>query len=158
MGRNNSVNNRLAPALTPFIDENVVPDALGLPLGIKNFGRFEARLINAINPRLAAYQTVYGHGLAGEPPLRRILKDLKTYARPPILRRFTYRMKHRRAVARPYWLSDDYVGRVLDLDFPYARRLFEVARVCDNEQYNRICTLELLFERYQPAFAATSPA
>ena len=35
----------------------------------------------------------------------------------------------------------------------YARRLFEVTRVCDNEQYNRIYTLELLFERYQPAFA-----
>jgi asparagine synthase (glutamine-hydrolysing) len=153
MGRNNSVNNRLGAALTPFIDENVVPDALGLPLRIKNFGRFEARLIRAINPRLAAYQTVYGHGFAGEPPLRRILKDLRTYARPPVLRRFTYRWKHRRPGVRPYWLGDDYVGRVLDLDFPYARRLFQVTRVCDNEQYNRICTLELLFERYQPAFS-----
>ena len=152
MGRNNSVNNRLGPALTPFIDENVVPDTLGLPLRIKNFGRFEARLIRAINPRLAAYDTVYGHGLATEPPLKRIIKDLKTYARPPIVRRFTYRLKNRRARARPYWLSDDYVGRVVDLEFPYARRLFEVARVCDNEQYNRICSLEFLFERYQPAF------
>lgn len=153
MGRNNSVNNRLGPALTPFIDENIVPDALRLPLKLKNSGRFEARLIRAINPRLAAYQTVYGHGLASEPPLKRLFKDFKTLARPPLLRRFTYRMKHRRPVARPYWLSDDYVGRVIDLEFPYARRLFEVARVCDNEQYNRICTLELLFERYQPAFA-----
>ena len=140
------------------IIRGVVPDTLRVPLRIKNFGRFEARLIRAINPRLAAYQTVYGHGLATEPPLKRILKDLKTYARPPIVRRFTYRLKHCRPVARPYWLSDDYVGRVLDLEFPYARRLFDVARVCDNEQYNRICTLELLFERYQPAFAATSPA
>ena len=153
MGRNNSVNNRLGPALTPFIDENVVPDTLGLPLRIKNFGRFEARMINAINPRLAAYQTVYGHGLASEPPLRRIFKDLKTYARPPFVRRFTYRLKHRRPVPRPYWLSDDCVGRVLDLEFPYARQLFDVTRVCDNEQYNRICTLEMLFERYQPVFA-----
>ena len=153
MGRNNSVNNRLGPALTPLIDENVVPDTLGLPLKIKNFGRFEARMINAINPLLAAYQTVYGHGLAGDPPLQRILKDLKTYIRPPIVRRFTYRLKHRRPVPRPYWLSDDYVGRVLDLEFPYARRLFDMTRVCDNEQYNCICTLELLLEKYQPAFA-----
>ena len=89
--------------------------------------------------------------LSPEPQLQ--IKDLKTYVRPPIVRRFTYRLKHRRPVPRPYWLSDDYVGRVLDLDFPYARRLFEMTRVCDNEQYNRICTLEMLFERYQPVFA-----
>jgi asparagine synthase (glutamine-hydrolysing) len=152
MGRNNSVNNRLGPALTPFIDENIVPDALNLPLRVKNSGRFEARLIRAINPRLAAYDTVYGHGLASEPPLKRLIKDFKTYARPPILRRFTYRLKHRRPAPRPYWLSDDYVGRVIDLEFPYARRLFEVARVCDNEQYNRICSLEVLFQRLEPAF------
>ena len=90
----------------------------------------------------------------------RILKDLKTYIRPPILRRFTYRLKHRKPVLRPYWLSDEYVGRVLDLEFPYARRLFDVSRVCDNEQYNRICTLELLLEKYQPTFADndTAPA
>jgi hypothetical protein len=49
---------------------------------------------------------------------------------------------------------------VLDLEFPYANRLFDVSRVCDNEQYNRICTLELLLEKYQPAFADydTGPA
>ena len=157
MGRNNSANNRLGPALTPFIDENVVPDTLSLPLRVKNFGRFEGRLIREINPRLAAYDTVYGHGLADDPPLKRILKDLKTYARPPLLRRFTYRLKNRRPAPRPYWLGDDYLGRVIDLEFPYARRLFEVARVCDNEQYNRICTLEYLFQRYQPAYPDAGP-
>ena len=56
---------------------------------------------------------------------------------------------------RPYWLSDDYVGRVINLEFPYARRLFDMARICDNEQYNRICSLEFLFERYQSAFVET---
>jgi asparagine synthase (glutamine-hydrolysing) len=153
MGKNNSANNRLGPALTPFIDANVVTDALNLPLSLKNFGRFEGRLIGEINPALAGHETVYGHGLDRDPPWRRRLKDLATYIRPPLLRRFSYRLQHRRSVARPFWLSEEYLRRSMDASFPCMRRFVRPERVFDNDQYNRLCTLEYLFQKYNPAIA-----
>jgi asparagine synthase (glutamine-hydrolysing) len=64
MGRNNSVNNKIGFALTPFITQSLIERALRLPLRQKNTGRFEARLIREINPRLAAYPSAYGHSFA----------------------------------------------------------------------------------------------
>jgi len=39
---------------------------------------------------------------------------------------------------------------VLDSSFPYLRRYFHLERVCDAHQYNRVCTLEYLFQKYSP--------
>ena len=87
MGKNNSVNNRLGPALTPFIDANIVPDALALPMRYKNSGLFEGRLIRRAMPSLAVYESDYGHSFAVDPPLRRRIGDWTVRARPPRLRR-----------------------------------------------------------------------
>ena len=157
MGKNNSVNNRLGPSLTPFIDGNVVPDALHLPLSSKNFGRFEARMIREISPSLASYDTVYGHSFASDPSLKHVVKDLATFVRPPALRRYMFRLHQRRnPPPRPYWLKDDYLGRVIDLGFPFLGNLFNLSEVRSNDQYNRICTLEYLCQRYNPDLQAAA--
>lgn len=150
MGRNNSVNNKLGASLTPFIDANVVPAALALPLQYKNSGRFEARMIEAVSPALAAYPSDYGHSFVGTPPLKRRLKDRTIYMRPPRLRRLTFRLKHRNPPERPYWLSEAYLKRVIDPDAPYMREFFNIDRVNSLDHLNRIYTLELLFQHTLP--------
>ena len=75
MGKNNRVNNRFGPALTPFIDVNVVPDAVAIPLRYKNSGRFGGRMIALLSPELAAYPSDYGHSFTEDPPLARRLRD-----------------------------------------------------------------------------------
>lgn len=146
MGRNNGVNNQIGASLTPFIDGNVVPDALNIPLSHKNFGRIEAAMIRAVSPSLARHASVYGHNFAGGVPLKRRLKDLATYLRPPIARRFSYRIQNRRVVQRTPWLGTDYLQLVLDTDFPYMRKFFLIEDVFNNDQFNRICTLEYMFQ------------
>jgi len=153
MGKNNSVNNRLGAALTPFIDANVLPAALALPLRYKNSGRFEARLIEAVSPALAAYPSDYGHSFLGAPPLKRRLKDRLVYMRPPRLRRITFRLKNRKPPERPYWLQDAYLKRVIDPDAPYMREFFHLDRVNSLDHLNRIYTLELLFQHTLPNMA-----
>lgn len=153
MGRNNSVNNKLGAALTPFIDANIVPAALALPLRYKNSGRLEARMIEAVSPALAAYPSDYGHSFVGAPPLKRRLKDLMVYMRPPRLRRLTFRLKHRKPPERPYWLSEAYLKQVIDTDTPYMRQFFNIPRVNSLEHLNRIYTLELLFQHTLPNLA-----
>jgi asparagine synthase (glutamine-hydrolysing) len=148
MGRNNAINNRLGGALTPFIDANVVPAALAVPLALKNAGRFEAALIRAVDPKLAAYASAYGHDFAHPPPLKARAAERIGLARPPWLRRHTFRLRHRRPEPRPWFLSDAYVGRVIDLSFPCVAKLFDTARIVEAGQYNRLCTLELLCETH----------
>lgn len=153
MGKNNSVNNRLGPALTPFIDANIVPDAVAIPLRYKNSGRFEARLIARVSKALASYPSDYGHAFDTDPPLARRLKDKLTYARPPRLRRMTFRVKNRHPAERPAWLREDYISRVIDPTLPYMRQFFRIERINNLDQYNRILTLETLFQHTRPVTA-----
>ena len=103
-------------------------------------------MIHAVSPSLARYNSVYGHNFTDDVTLKRKLKDWTTYMRPPVARRYSYRIQNRTAVQRPLWLSRDYLSRVLDTDFPYMRKFSPVEDICNNEQFNRICTLEYLFQ------------
>ena len=151
MGVNNSVNNRLGWALTPFIDHAVVQAALTVPLRHKDHGILEARLIGAIDPRLAAYPSAYGHDFAHAPPLARRLSDWATLMRPPRLRRYAYRLKaRRRAAPLPTILSPPWLAAVIDIDFPWMSAYVRVGAVHDAGQRARITTLEYLFERCSP--------
>lgn len=156
MGKNNSVNNRLGPALTPFIDANIVPDALRIPLKYKNSGLFEARLIRTVSPSLARYMSDYGHNFAEDPPPARLFKDLLVRLRPPRLRRLSFRLKNRRAPDKPYWLTAPYLGQVIDPTAPRMSRFFHIERVNHLDQLNRIYTLEYLFDQLQPVAAEPS--
>ncbi len=148
MGKNNSVNNRLGYALTPFIDYEIVKRAIRIPLKYKNHGRFEAALIQAVSPALAAYASAYGHNFSGPPGLRHRLSDQLTLRRPTRLRRYLYRIKARRLTGeRPYPLDKAYLETVMDAQFPYLGELFRVQANRDNAQYNRMCTLEYLFQK-----------
>lgn len=152
MGRNNSVNSRFGPALTPFIEAHVVAEALQVPIAMKNYGRFEAALIRATDPALARYPSAYGDDFMSPISLRRKLKDQMTMLRPPLLRRYSFRLRSRlRPAPRPPLLSRPHLDRVVDPALPIVSRYFRSADVRDNGQFARLCTLEYLFMRYAVA-------
>jgi len=144
-GRGTSVNNQFGSALTPFLEPNIVAGTVAIPVRFKNHGRFEAALIEALSPSLARYKTGYGHSLAGSVPFKRRLKDQLTLLRPPLVRRYAFRIKARLHGsldrARPF-------REVVDPSGGAMARYFRIPRVSDPGQYARICTLEYLFSRY----------
>lgn len=144
-GRNNSQNNRLGHAWTPFLDAAIFPAALDVPLEFKNLGRLEGRMIEILAPRLARHPSTYGRPFDRPPGGIERLKDLASRWRPPLLRRFAYRL-HRRS-ASPWTGAFDRtrLERVIDLGFPVMGRYFRPAAVADPAQLSRICTLEYLF-------------
>ncbi len=151
MGKNNSINNRLGFMLTPFIDLLIVRLALQIPLAEKNFGKFQASLIQTIDPVLAAYPSDYGHSFVEAPNLKHKVKDMATICRPIWLRRRSYRLKNRRRQLHlPYWLSPSYLQQVMAADFPYMQQYFQLDNVTDSAMYARICTLEYLCQQLQP--------
>ncbi|UIJ46884.1 hypothetical protein LZK98_08060 [Sphingomonas cannabina] len=146
-GREISLEARLSPYLMPFLDHQVVAEAMTLPLALKHAGRFEAMLLHAIDPTLARHMSAYGHDFAGPPSLRHRFDEWSSRVRPIWLRQRSYAI-HRRL--RP--LSDehggllgaDYMGRVIDPTFPAMRRYFRMDRITDSGLWRRIANLEYL--------------
>ena len=141
MGRNNSVNNRFGFAATPLIEHSVVSAALSLPLRHKTMGLLQARMIEKVDPKLAAYPSAYGYSFDRPPPWSYRLKYFSTYLRPPWLRRRTYRL--RRQPPLPPQLKASYrdaaLGKTEILD-----RYLKIERMTNPGQLNRVLSAEYL--------------
>src|SRR5205085_434462 len=123
-GREISLEARYGAYLMPFLDHGVVAEAMKLPLALKNAGQFEARLLHSIDPVLAAYPSAYGHDFTGPPGRSHRFSEWNTRIRPIALRQRSYALRRRLGpVADEHGglLTPDYMGRVVDLDFPVMR-------------------------------------
>lgn len=149
-GREISLEGRFGPYLMPFLDHHVVAEAMTLPMELKHAGRFEAMLLAAIDPALARLPSAYGHDFAGPPGLRHRLEEWSARIRPAWLRQRSYSLQRRLKRgpdAHSGYLSPDYLGRVIDLDYPAMRRFFRMERVDDPGLLQRIACLEYLASR-----------
>lgn len=149
-GREISLESRYGAYLMPFLDHAVVAEAMRLPLGLKNAGRFEALLLHAIDPALARMPSAYGHDFTGDPGRRHRLSEWATRMRPVALRQRSYAIRRRLGpVADEHGglLSSEYMGRVVDLEYPAMRRYFRTEFITDSGMMRRIANLEYLAAR-----------
>jgi asparagine synthase (glutamine-hydrolysing) len=156
-GREISLEGRYGAYLMPFLDRDVVAEAMTLPLGLKNAGRFEARLLESIDPELARLPSAYGHDFASPPGLRHRLGEWSTRVRPVWLRQRSYEIRRRlgpMADEHGGLLGEDYLGRVVDLDYPAMRRFFRIEKISDSGLLRRIANLEYLAQRLGGKLAA----
>ncbi|MEW9854604.1 hypothetical protein [Novosphingobium sp. M1R2S20] len=155
-GRELSVEARYSPYLLPFLDQRLVAAAMTLPLELKRAGVFEAQLLNAIDPVLAARPSAYGHHFAEPPSRRHRFDEWATRIRPIWLRKHSYAIQRR---LRPMGdehgglNSPEFMGRVVNLEFPVMRRYFQVEKVTDSALHRRIACLEY-FAAHLGNFAA----
>jgi asparagine synthase (glutamine-hydrolysing) len=149
-GRINNINNSYGYVALPFLEPTVTEHASVIPIAWKNHGAYEAELIRRADPRLASYQSGYGHDFSGPPPLVRRLTDYATYLRPPWLRRFAYRVKNRvrRPAEWPDYLQQEYRDAALPGGVQVMTELFQLDRVTDPAQAARILTLEYLVRQF----------
>jgi asparagine synthase (glutamine-hydrolysing) len=149
-GREISLEGRLSPYLMPFLDHQVVAEAMTLPLALKHAGRFEAALLNAIDPELARQPSAYGHDFAGPPSFRHRFGEWQSRIRPVWLRRRAYALRRRLgAVGDEHGglLTPEYMNRVIDPDFPVMRRFFAVDHIVDRSVWRRVANLEYLAQK-----------
>lgn len=149
-GREISLEARYGAYLMPFLERRVVAEAMTLPLSLKNAGGFEAKLLNAIDPVLAALPSAYGHDFARPPSARHRFSEWATRIRPIRLRQKSYALQRRLGpVADEHGglLTPDYMGRVIDLEYPAMRRYFHPDRITDSGMLRRIANLEYLAAR-----------
>jgi asparagine synthase (glutamine-hydrolysing) len=147
-GRDVGLNQRFGPLLFPFVEPSVFAGTERIPIHEKDHGRFEARILTRIAPKLAAYESSYGFSLASDPPLKYRLKMGFTLWRPPFLRQFSYRIQSRiRGPAQvPGWFTEALEAANLDPRLPRMREYFHVERISDLDVLNRIATVELVLQ------------
>jgi asparagine synthase (glutamine-hydrolysing) len=149
-GREISLEARYGAYLMPFLDHRVVAEAMRLPLALKNAGRFEAMLLDAIDPALARMPSAYGHDFAGPPSRRHRFDEWATRVRPIALRQRSYALRRRLGpVADEHGglLTSEHMGRVVDLEYPIMRRYFQTGRIADSGLMRRIANLEYFAAR-----------
>lgn len=149
-GREISLEARLGAYFMPFLDHRIVAQALTLPMPMKQAGRFEGGLLNAIDPALARHPSTYGHSFAEGPNLAHRFGEWATRIRPTWLRQQSYALqRHRGAMGDEHGglLSRDYMHRVIDLEFPAMRRFFRVDGITDSAVWRRVACLEYLAAR-----------
>lgn len=146
-GREISLESQFGPYLMPFLDHQVVAEAMTLPMRLKQAGRFEAILLNAIDPALARHMSAYGHDFCGEPSRAHRWEEFSSRHRPAWLRAKSYAVKRRMGPMGDEHgglLEPEYLSRVIDLDFPAMRRFFNIEAINDTGLYRRIACLEYL--------------
>ena len=149
-GRELSLEGRLSPYLLPFLDTAVIDAAAALPQPLRRAGRFEAALLHAIDPALAAHPSAYGHHFAGPPGRRHRFDEWATRIRPTWLRERSYRWQRRRGPMGDEHgglLDAERLGRVIDLDYPAMRRFFDVPAIGDHAVLRRVACLEYFASR-----------
>ena len=145
-GREISLEARFGPYMMPFLDQDVVAEAMTLPMRLKHAGRFEALLLAAIDPSLARHPSAYGHDFSGPPSLKHRFSDWSSRVRPTWLRQRSYAIQRR---LRP--MSDEHgateaagLAHIIDLEFPAMRRYFRMDQIADSGLWRRIACLEYL--------------
>lgn len=149
-GREISLESRLSPWLVPFLDHAVVAEAATLPAAARHAGAFEAALLNAIDPALAAQPSAYGRCFDRPPSRRHRLDEWATRVRPTWVRQQSYALRRRRGPVGDEHgglLDADRLGRVIDLTYPAMRRFFRVDAIADHGLRRRVACLEYLAGR-----------
>lgn len=146
-GREISLESRQSPYLMPFLDHHVVAEAMTLPMAQRVAGRFEAALLHAIDPALAACLSAYGHSFAEPPSRRHVFGEWSSRIRPVWLRERSYSVQRRlRPMSDEHGglLGPEWLGRVIDPNLPVMRRWFHIDRVTDSALLRRLACLEYL--------------
>jgi asparagine synthase (glutamine-hydrolysing) len=150
-GKVDSLANRFGHTAMPFLERQITEHASMLPLSWKTHGAYEAQLITAVDARLAGYPSVYGHPFDRAPPPSRRLRDYASQIRPPWLRRYTHRIKHRWIRSSREWqgyLAPEYVRAALPGGPDVVQRLFRLNFARDPHQYERILSLEYALRQF----------
>lgn len=147
-GRDVNLNLRFGRMIFPFMQAQLIDGTADIPLRFKTHGRLEARLIERLDPASAGYASGYGYRFCDPPPLRHRAKSWLTLFRPPWIRRHSYRLRFARSQPLPPYLARGALKRLMDPSMPYMRRYFRPERLHDPDAFNRVATMEYIFQRY----------
>ncbi len=147
-GRDVNLNLRFGRMFFPFMQAQLIEGTDEIPIAFKEYGQLEARIICLLDRRIASIPSGYGFAFSQPPPLRYRAKLWMTLFRPPWLRRKTYRIRFAKPRPFPPYLERDFLEKLMDPSMPYMQRYFNIERLHDPDAFNRVATMEYVFQTY----------
>lgn len=148
-GRDTSLDLRFGDRATPYLEPTIARAALQIPLGWKQFGIFQGRLIKALSPSIARHMSSHGYPFDRDPPWRARLGDLRLFAQPLATRRYNAALKQKfaRSNERPKELSKTFIESVMNTSCPNMSSMFDISKITEHAQYQRVMILEYMMQK-----------
>ena len=146
--RDVNLNLRFGRMFFPFMQAQLIEGTEEVPIAFKEYGQLEARIICLLDRHVAAIPSGYGYAFSQPPPLKYRAKLWMTLFRPPWLRQKTYGIRFAKPRPFPPYLERDFLEKLMDPAMPYMRRYFHTERLHDPDAFNRVATMEYIFQRY----------
>lgn len=149
-GRDTSLDNRFGHRATPYLEPDIVRSALQIPLGWKQFGIFQGRLIKALAPGMATHISSHGYSFDRDPPWAARLGDIRLLLQPLAMRKYNFRIKQKftKRPALPTELAPKFLELVISVSFPKTSALFKMDQFADYAQLQRLAILEYMAMTY----------
>jgi hypothetical protein len=152
-GGNNSINNQLAYALTPFTDTGVIFQSFDIPLEFKQSGDCEAALIKFIDPALAKYPTTRGYsfydGISPKAKMKYLLKVHTPIWLRPYIRKRKWKQNNIGTDKFPYYFAKGYLDRIFPSSELNVSKYVHIDKIYDPDMLSRVLSVELvLTNRY----------
>jgi hypothetical protein len=146
-GRTISSNNLLTYCLTPFGEPEIMLLSSALGVRDKHLGKFQAKLINRIDPELAGNRSIYGYNLTGDLPVKaRALAAVESRSPLPV-RRIAVILARRLKVFRDeldHYFGVGKLNSIFGKEVREIRKYVSVDKVWNARLLNRAFTAELL--------------
>ena len=94
-GRDAQINQRFGPMFFPYLEHAAISNTAKIPIGLKDLGYLQGRMIGRINSRLADYPSDYGFRPERSATAQVSGKDLPRHPASTGLRKLSFRMTHR---------------------------------------------------------------
>jgi len=139
-GKNNSVDNHVGYAITPFSEERFSIPAMWIPLAAKRNGWFERQMIRRVSFSLARYPSSHGYDFENGPSAFERAKEMVTRNLPICMRAGRRRLSLRRS--RFYFHSDRYVQARFGAGPLEVQKYVNLSQLGDTLAFSRALTIE----------------
>ncbi|HEY97627.1 MAG TPA: hypothetical protein G4O16_05540 [Dehalococcoidia bacterium] len=145
------INNQFSYSLYPFTEMSITSQSLDIPIRYKDYGVFEAALINYIDPALAQYYSIqYGYKYSEYKniPFTKKLRYLARIHSPiilrPIIRRNYWKRDQFGRDKFPYYLESRYLKQVFPNDDLTISRYINIDKITKYTMMSRALSAELV--------------
>jgi asparagine synthase (glutamine-hydrolysing) len=139
-GKNNSTNNLLGKALTPFAETCFTIPSMWIPVRYKDGGWFERQMIIRMNSELAMCPSAYGYTLYDGPQLLRRAKSLLVRNVSVRARSYLLKIIQGRG-SMPYYLNKEYISAYFGDGSTEISQYINL-EACSGATYSRALTVE----------------
>jgi len=143
-------NNQFSYSIYPFTEISISSQSIDIPLKYKNFGYFNAALIDCLDPAIAKYDSQYGYryseyaNIPFNVKLRNLMKTHSPLLLRTIVRKHLWRRKRVGKNKFRYYLKSPFLEEIFPYNDLLISKYINVDNIIESTMLSRALSVELL--------------